>query len=45
MLCAKLGIRCPTAYGRDEPIAILEQWKVVQEQKYPELPSRRMDAA
>jgi hypothetical protein len=45
-LCARLGILCPTVYGRDEPIEYLERWGVVREQKYPvPPPSRRMDAA
>ena len=29
-LCAHLGLRCVTAVGRDEPIEILENWKIVR---------------
>lgn len=29
-LCAALGITIELAYGRDEPIAILEQWGIVR---------------
>jgi len=29
-LCAKLGVRYAIAYGRDEPIALLEAWGVVR---------------
>ena len=44
VLCAKLGIICTTAYGRDEPIAFLERWNVVRQQRYPEAPeSRRLE--
>jgi hypothetical protein len=44
--CARLGILCPVAYGRDEPIAYLERWNIVRSQTYPvPPPSRRMDAA
>lgn len=34
-LCAKLGILCPTVYGRDEPIAYLEKWNIVRPLKEP----------
>lgn len=44
LLCAKLGIICTTVYGRDEPIAFLEKWNVVRQQRYPEAPeSRRLE--
>jgi hypothetical protein len=29
-LCVKLGVRYAIAYGRDEPIALLEAWGVVR---------------
>lgn len=35
LLCAKLGLLCPTVYGRDEPIEYLERWNVVLKQRYP----------
>jgi hypothetical protein len=38
LLCARLGLICITAYGRDEPIAYLEKWNVVRDQRYPEPP-------
>jgi hypothetical protein len=37
-LCARLGLICITAHGRDEPIAYLERWNVVRDQRYPEPP-------
>lgn len=36
MLCARLGIACPTLVGRDEPIRYLEKWNLVRQQRYPE---------
>ena len=45
LLCTKLGLMCPIVRGRDEPIAYLEKWNVVRAQRFPEAPSRRMDAA
>lgn len=38
LLCTKLGILCPTVYGRDQPIAYLEKWNIVRRQAYPEPP-------
>ena len=35
-LCAALGLNCPCVHGRDEPIAYLEKWNLVREQRYPE---------
>jgi hypothetical protein len=29
-LCARLGIRCAIAVGRDEPVRLLEHWGVVR---------------
>jgi hypothetical protein len=37
ILCAQLGILCPTVYGRDEPIEYLERWNIVRTQRYPEI--------
>jgi hypothetical protein len=38
MRCARLGILCPTVYGRDEPIRYLEKWNIVLRQVYAEAP-------
>lgn len=44
-LCARLGLYCPCVHGRDEPIAFLEKWNVVRQQRYPEPPGfdRRLE--
>lgn len=35
LLCTKLGILCPTVYGRDQPIEYLEKWNIVRSPKHP----------